>query len=251
MATALRRTAPTARRRALRRSPWALLAVAAASLGCAGRDGAAGGHLVEFRAPAVPDAEFAELLKDVERIGVLSATNVEPVQSLDVEKVMGRLTDATARALEGLPGLTVVAQDEIRWRFRDAAFDSAAVFGDSLKTALMEDLQLDAVVHVTLRSLQAQMTPISPSPYGAVPSPGVNLSVELEVVLANLHSGRSWSEKGRRSSWEPMQVDLLGGGRDRTEQQLMGALAAPLRQFLARVAPPPSRETRQFDVSGD
>jgi hypothetical protein len=31
----------------------------------------------------------------------------------------------------------------------------------------------------------------------------------------------------------------------------MGALAAPLRQFLSRVAPPPSRETRQFDVSGD
>lgn len=228
-----------------------LAACAALAQGCASSRAGGMGEPVEFRAPSPPDPDLAPILEGVKTIGVLSSTNIQPVSGLDVEKVMGRLTDATARGLENLHDRRVLSQDEIRWHFRDAVLDSTAIFGDSLKAALQQELEIDALVYVTLRGLQAQMTPVSPSPYGAVPTPGMNLSVELHLELVNLHSGERWSQEGRRSSWEPMQVDLFGGGRDRTEQQLLGALGAPLRQFLRRVAPPPSRETRRFDTSGD
>lgn len=225
--------------------------LAGTGFGCAGT-GRGTGETVAFRAPSAPDPELAGLLQDVESIGVLSTTNIEPVQGLDIEKVMGRLTDATARGLENLPGRTVVTQDDIRWHFRDqVVLDSASVFGDSLQQALREEMAIDALVFVALRSLNTQMTSVSPGPYGSVPSPGVNVSVELQLQLVNLHTGERWSREGRRSSWQPMQVDVLGGGRDRTEQQLLTSLARPLRQFLARVAPPPRRQMRQFDTGGD
>jgi hypothetical protein len=181
------------------------------------------------------------MVQDVDIIGVLSTTNIAPVQSLDIEKVMGRLTDATARGLRNLQDRTVITQDEIRWHFRDITFDSTMVFSDSLQQALRSELEVDAMVYITLRSLDAKVTP----------SPGLNLSVELELMFVNLHSGQQWSQAGRRSSWQPVQVDLMGGGRDPTERQMLMALASPLRQFLTRLAPPPRRQTRQFDTSGD
>ena len=219
--------------------------------GCAARGGGGMGASVEFRAPSVPDEELRPLLEGVETIGVLSATNIEPLQELDIEKVMGRLTDATAGGLRNLPGLTVIGQDEIRWHFRGARLDSAAVFGDSLRSAMAAELDLDALVFVTLRSLDARMTPLTPSPYGMVASPRVNITVDLRLQLFRLETGESWSHEGRHSSWQPVQLDLLGAGRNRTERQMLAALAPPLRGFLARVAPPPRRQTRHFDVSGD
>lgn len=95
------------------------------------------------------------------------------------------------------------------------------------------------------------MTPVSPGPQGsAVHAPGVNLPVELELTLINLETGDRWTQRGKRSSWERVQRDVVGGG-DRTEQQLLTALAGPMRDFLSRVSPPPRRQLRRFDVSGD
>ena len=207
---------------------------------------------VEFRAPSVPDPLLDPLMEGVESIGVLSTTNIEPLQGLDIEKVMGRLTDATARGLENRPDTRVVSQDEIRWHFRTVALDSATVFSDSLTAAMRADLEIDALVYVTLRSLNARMTPVSPSPYGTQSTPGLNLSVELQMLIVNLHSGARWSQEGRRNSWKPMQVDLASGNsRDPTERQLLAALAGPLRQFLGHVSPPPRQQVRIFDVSGE
>ncbi|MEE2658329.1 MAG: hypothetical protein VX733_07485 [Candidatus Latescibacterota bacterium] len=228
-------------------------ATAAALLasGCASRVGPGSLELVEFRAPTLPDPEIFKLLKGTTTLGVLSSTNIEPVQSLDIEKVMGRLTDAVAHGLHNLSERKVVTQDEIRWHFREMKMDSAMIFSDSLQTAMQDEMEIDAIVHVALRGLEAQMTPMSPTPYGGIaPSPGVNLSVDLELMLLNLKSGESWRQQGKRSNWQPMQLNILGPG-DRSEQQLLSALSTPLRQFLARVAPPPKLQGRHFDVSGD
>ena len=220
--------------------------------GCAsGIVGSGMGESVQFRAPSLPDAQLLPLMEDVKTIGVMSTTNIEPVQSLDIQKVMGRLTDATARGLRHLKDRTIVGQDEIRWHFRDITLDSTTVFSDSLQQALRSELDLDAMVYITLRSLKAQVTPMSPTAYGTVARPGLDLSVELELVFVNLHSGERWSQTGRRNSWQPVQVDLVSGRRDSTERQMLSALASPLREFLTRLAPPPSRQTRHFDTSGD
>jgi hypothetical protein len=223
------------------------------ALGCSsGAVGRGMGEQIRFNAPAAPDKELLPLVEGAKNIGVLSTTNIEPVQSLDIEKVMGRLTDATARGLRNLKDRTIIGQDEIRWHFRDVLFDSTTVFGDSLQQALRSELELDGMVYITLRSLDSKVTPVSPGPFGAVNSPGLNLSVELELVYINLHTGEKWSQAGRRSSWQPVQVDMVGGGRgDPTERQMLMALASPLRQFLTRLAPPPRRQTRHFDTSGD
>ena len=56
------------------------------------------------------------------------------------------------------------------------------------------------------------MTPVSPSPYGMVHTPGMNISVDLGISLINLRTGQSWTQQRQRSSnWQPMQVNLLGG----------------------------------------
>jgi len=220
--------------------------------GCAsGVVGSGMGEAVQFHAPAPPDRELLPLVEDVETIGVLSATNIESVQALDIEKVMGRLTDATARGLRNLDDRTILSQDEIRWHFRGITLDSMTVFSDSLQQALRTELNLDGIVYITLRSLNAQMTPVSPSPYGTVNSPGLNLSVELELLFVNLNTGKRWAQAGRRNSWQPVQADITGGRGDPTERQMLSALASPLRQFLSRLAPPPRRQTRHFDTSGD
>ena len=81
---------------------------------------------------------------------------------------------------------------------------------------------------------------------------GLADSLTAGSVYINLHTGEKWSQAGRRSSWQPVQVDMVGGGRgDPTERQMLMALASPLRQFLTRLAPPPRRQTRHFDTSGD
>jgi hypothetical protein len=220
--------------------------------GCAGRSGGGSFKQVEFRAPALPDPELSPLLEGVETIGVLSGTTIEAVRGVDIEKVMGRLTDATSKSLgRNLPESSVITQDEIRWHFKEVFFDSTWLAAEENRTALRDELEIDAVIYVVLEGFQAQMTPVSPSPYGMVHTPGMNISVDLELSLLNLRTGRSWTQQRQRSSnWQPMQVNLLGGG-DGGERQLLSALARPLRQFLVRVAPPPTLEGRHFDLSGE
>ena len=228
----------------------ALLGAALLGAGCGA--GASGGsfRLIRFKAPSSPDPELQPLLEDTQAIGVLSTTNIQPLQGLDIEKVMGRLTDATARALRRTDR-KVVTQDEIHWHFEGTQFDSAAVFGEEMQAALRDEMEIDALVYVLVRDVQTQMTSVSPSPHGMTRNPGVNISVDFELSLINLHSGESWSQRRQGSNWQTLQLDLLGGTSDRGERQLLTALSDPLKQFLVRLAPPPTLEGRHFDRSGD
>ena len=222
-------------------------------IGCAtGPDGAL--RLIQFEAPSQPDAEMRLILREVDTLGVLSGTNIEPVQGLDIEKVTGRLTDAAARGLRNLQDRVIVTQDEIRWRFKDVVFDSAYVADPEARLSLHEEMGIDALIYVSLQRLQARMTPNSRVSYGSSTrmssQPGMTVSVDLEVSLINLISGDVWRQHGQHANWKPVQVQLLGGN-DRTEQQLLAALQIPLKQFLERVAPPPALQARRFDLSGD
>ena len=225
--------------------------VAATALSCASR---VAYETVAFEAPSPPDPALAPILEGVERIGVLSITNIEPVREFDVEKVMGRLADGVGRGLRRLPDATVVTQDEIRWHFNYATFDSLSLLSPAMRGRLRDELNLDAMVYVELNKLQAQVTPVSPNSYGGTSSsPGLDLSVKLQVTLFNLHTDESWrQDQGEQRIWEPISVQPFGGGNgNQSERQLMITLANPLRQFLARVAPPPRRQIRKFEVSGE
>ncbi|MBI2503910.1 MAG: hypothetical protein HYW07_11845 [Candidatus Latescibacteria bacterium] len=206
---------------------------------------------VVFQAPSQPDPELRPYLEGVQRIGVLSTTNIEPLKELDIEKVMGRLAEATARGLGSLPEKTVVTQDEIRWNCKDLRFDSTGVLTPESRMVLRDQLTLDALVSVELKSLKAQVTPMSPGPYGGMTGqPGLDLSVDLQVALVNLRTGETWTQRGEpRRNWQPVQMQLFGD--DQTERQLLQALAAPLQQFLVRLAPPPSQQVRHFDLGGE
>lgn len=206
---------------------------------------------VSFQAPSQPDPELRPYLQDVARIGVLSTTNLEPLKELDLEKVMGRLAEATARGLGSLRERTVVTQDEIRWNCKDLRFDSTGVLTPESRSALREQLALDALVFVDLKSLKAQVTPMSPGPYGGMTSqPGLDLSVDLQVALLNLRTGQTWTQRGEpRRNWQPTQMQLMGD--DQAERQLLQALAGPLQQFISRLAPPPSPQVRHFDLGNE
>ncbi len=219
---------------------------------------------VSFPAPSRPFAALRPLLKDAEVLGVLSATNIEPVRELDIEKVMGRLTDAVANALSDMPDMRVVGQDEIRWHFKDTEFDSSSIFAPGMRQALREELEVDVLVYLELKQLQALVTSNVPMGYLDAPSPydnrsrsrnsaksgaGLDLTVDLELIVSNLHSGAIWRQQGEQKSWQPIQLQFMGD--DQTERQLMGALSNPLRRFIYYISPPPSRQVREFDVSGD
>ena len=250
MANSTALTPSRRRRHPVRASLWTL-ALALAGSGCAGGPGGSGDFkLVRFEAPAYPNAKLQPILKSVHTIGVLSATNIEPVQELDIEKVMVRLTDAMVSGLRRAPDRKVVTQDEIRWHSKGVVYDSAAVHSPETRAALQQEMEIDAVVFLELQGFEAQVTPVTPSRYGLAPTPGMNISVDLKLSLINLETGASWSHMGRQRDWQPYQVQVLGGA-NRTEQQLLAALGQPLRQFLARVSPPPSVEGRHFDLSGN
>jgi len=93
------------------------------------------------------------------------------------------------------------------------------------------------------------MTAAPPSSFGRTRNPGVNISVDFELSLINLHSGESWSQQRQGENWQRLQ--LSEGSSDRGERQLLTTLSDPLKQFLVRVAPPPTLEGRHFDRSGD
>ena len=228
----------------------AAAALATFLLGC-GSSSQGVSKTVAFDAPSLPDQRLRPLLEGVDSIGVLATTNIKPFRELDIQKVMGRLADATASSLEKLPQKEIVGQDEIRWHFRGLQVDSTFVEAESQHDSLRQNLGLGALVFIELVSLKTQMTPMSPGPYGNMTSnPGLDLSVNLKLTLINLESGETWSRQGERRNWQPVQLQVIGGG-DQTERQLLTALAGPMRQFLSRLAPMPRRQERQFELGGD
>ena len=78
----------------------ALLALLIGLAGCGGRSAFT---RVEFRAPAQPDPVLRPFLADVDHLGVVCTTNIEPFRELDIEKVMARLSNAVARSLSNMP----------------------------------------------------------------------------------------------------------------------------------------------------
>jgi hypothetical protein len=216
--------------------------------GCAGHSS----HFkpVKFRAPSRPDPAFEAYLKDVDRIGVICVTNIEPFRELDVQKVMALLANATARGLSRLPETTIVAQDEIIWQLKDVTFDSTSVQNDTVRAALRTQMELDAIVFVELRHLQARVIPTTPTSLGPSPKPGMDLSVDLQVSFINLNTNQTWKQGGQERSFAPMRLQLPGGS-NQGERQLLQALAQPMQRFLARVAPPPHPQIRHFEIGGD
>ncbi len=205
---------------------------------------------VEFRAPSQPDVALQPFLEGVDRMGVLCVTNIEPFRELDVEKVMALLSNATMRGLSRLPETTVVSQDEITWKLKDIRFDSTSVHTDSVRTALRDTLALDAVIFVELRHVQARMMPMTPTPYGMSPNPSMDISVDLQVSLINLHTDQVWQQGGQERNLEPVRLQLVGAN-NQSERQLLMALGKPMQRFLSRVAPPPRRQVRRFETSGN
>ena len=226
--------------------PLLLLLIALA--GCGGRGSSF--KEVEFRAPSQPDPALAPFLEEVDHIGVICVTNIEPFRELDIEKVMARLSNAVARGLGNMRATTVVPQDEITWQLKNIHFDSTSVYEDTVRAALIGNLELDALVFVELKHLQARMMPMSPTPYGMSPSPGMDLTIDLKVSLINLNTSQVWQQGGQQRNYQPVQLQLLGGN-NQSERQLLLALARPLQRFLYRIAPPPRPQTRHFEISGD
>lgn len=217
-------------------------------VGCAGSSG--NFKPVEFRAPSRSDPALDPFLKEVERIGVICVTNIEPFRELDVEKVMALLSNATVRGLNRLPKTTIVPQDEIVWKVKEVSFDSTSIHTDSVRTILRERMKLDAIVFVELRHLQARMMPMTPTSYGMSPNPSMDMSVDLQVSLINLNTNQVWKQGGTERKFEPVRLQVPGGN-NQSERQLLMALAQPMQRFLGRIAPPPRRQTRHFEIDGD
>ena len=226
--------------------PLLLLFIALA--GCGGRGSSF--KEVEFRAPSQPDPALAPFLEEVDHIGVICVTNIEPFRELDIEKVMARLSNAVARGLGNMRETTLVPQDEITWQLKTIHFDSTSVYEDTVRAALIGKLELDALVFVELKHLQARSMPMSPTPYGMSPSPGMDLTIDLKVSLINLNTSQVWQQGGQQRNYQPVQLQLLGGN-NQSERQLLLALARPIQRFLYRIAPPPRPQTRHFEISGD
>ncbi len=207
---------------------------------------------VRFNAPSQPVPDVQPILVDVKRLGVLCTTDIEPLAELDIEHVITRLGHAVAtRADEaGLKGVTIVSQDDILWSVGQVRMDSAQVVTPGYREALIDSLALDALIVIELERLQTRTTPVSPGPYGGMTqNPGLDLAVDLRMSLINLHTGKIWQQTGQEREWTPVRVQM-GGGRSQSEQQLLAAVARPVQRFLSQVTPPPSTQTRAFDLGG-
>ena len=227
-----------------------MIRVAILALLIAGCSGRSAFTRVEFRAPAQPDPVLRPFLADVDHIGVVCATNIEPFRELDIEKVMARLSNAVARSLSNMPKTEVMNQDEITYKIKGVRLDSTSVHQDSIQTVIREELELDALVFVELRHLQARMMPMAPTPYGMSANPGIDLTVDLKVSLINFNTNQVWQQGGTQRNYQPVQLQLFGGNKQ-GERQLLMALSRPLQRFLFRIAPPPKPQARHFDLSGD
>ena len=225
-----------------------LIVIALRCVGCGSHKGSF--NEVKFRAPSQPDPALIPILEEVDQIGVVCVTNIEPFRELDIEKVMARLSNAVARGLGNMSEISVVTQDEIIWKLKEVHFDSTSIYQDTVRSALRQKLDLDALVFVELKHLLARMMPMSPSPYGMSPNPGIDLTVDLKVSLINLNTNQVWQQGGTERNYQPVQLQLLGGNKQ-SERQLLLALARPLERFLYRIAPPPRSQIRHFELSGD
>ena len=206
---------------------------------------------MEFRAPSRPNPVLRPLLENVRRIGVLCITNIESSRQLDVEKVMARLADGMTRGLSNMRGTTVVTQDEIIWHFKNTKLDSIDVFSEEMRTRFRDEMDIDAMVYVELNGLQTRMMPVTPSPYtGALgPNPVMDMNVELQLSLVNLHTDKVWRRSGQQRNFQPIQLQLFGGGADQAERQLLTTVGTSVRRFLLLLAPSPRIQQREFEIS--
>jgi hypothetical protein len=203
---------------------------------------------VRFSAPSRPDPRLSPYLSDVARLGVICTTEIKPFAELDTEKVLARLGNAIARHLDNLPDVAVVTQDEIIWRIKSIEMDSTEVISEATRLAMIDTMQLDALVVIELQRLQARSTPVMSGSRGMTSESGLDLAVDLRMSLVNLRNQRIWQQSGQQRQWQPIRVQLHG--RNQGEQQLLVALGRPLQGFLRRISPPPSLQEREFELRG-
>ncbi len=189
------------------------------------------------------------LLADVHRLGVLCVASVKPTRELDTEKLVARLSAGLTQGLTTIPGVTVVSPDEIGWHVKDVVLDSAVVIAPASRAQLVDSLQLDALVLVELQRVEARTTPMAPTPYGLASSPGLDLAINTRVALVNLHTGQLWQQASQQRDWKPRQPQYVSD--DAGERPYLAVLGRPVEQFLLRVAPPPRRQERWFDLGED
>ncbi len=202
---------------------------------------------VEFRAPSQPSIILQPLLKNVDHIGVLCLSNIEPTRELDIEKVLALLSNATLRSLNKLKDITIVSQDEILWKLSDISFDSTSVYQDKIQSRLRDELDIDAVVVIELRELQTRIMPLPPTSYGMNTNSGIDMSLDLNISLTNLHTNESWKQGGKQRNVEAVRFQLLGNNKQ-GESQLLMSLSRPMQRFIYQIAPPPETQHRYFDL---
>ena len=202
---------------------------------------------IEFRAPSQPSIALQPLLNNVDHLGVLCLSNIASTRELDIEKVLALLSNATLRGLNKLKDITIVSQDEILWKMSDTTFDSTSVYQKAIQTRLREELEIDAVVVIELRELQTRLMPLPPTSYGMNTNSGIDMSLDLQISLVNLHTNESWKQGGKQRNLEPVRLQLLGNNKQ-SERQLLMSLSRPMQRFIYRIAPPPETQQRHFDL---
>ena len=203
---------------------------------------------IEFQAPSRPSIALQPLLNNVDHLGILCLSNIEPTREIDIEKVLALLSNATLRSLNKLKDITIVSQDEIIWKINDTIFDSTSVYQIAIQTRLREELDIDAVVVIELRELQTRLMPLPPTSYGMNTNSGIDMSLDLQISLVNLHTNESWKQGGKQRNVEPVRLQLLSNNKQ-SERQLLMSLSRPMQRFIYRIAPPPETQQRYFDLS--
>ena len=203
---------------------------------------------IEFQAPSQPSIALQPLLNNVDHLGILCLSNMKPTREIDIEKVLALLSNATLRSLNKLKDITIVSQDEIIWKINDTIFDSTSVYQIAIQTRLREELDIDAVVVIELRELQTRLMPLPPTSYGMNTNSGIDMSLDLQISLVNLHTNESWKQGGKQRNVEPLRLQLLSNNKQ-SERQLLMSLSRPMQRFIYRIAPPSETQQRYFDLS--
>ncbi len=202
---------------------------------------------IEFRAPSRPSITLQPVLNNVDHLGILCLSNIASTREIDIEKVLALLSNATLRSLNKLKDITIVSQDEIIWKINDTIFDSTSVYQIAIQTRLREELDIDAIVVIELRELQTRLMPMPPTSYGMNTNSGIDMSLDLQISLVNLHTNESWRQGGKQRNVEPVRLQLLGNNKQ-SERQLLMSLSRPMQRFIYRIAPPPETQQRYFDL---
>ncbi|MCY3791082.1 MAG: hypothetical protein OXH63_20080, partial [Gemmatimonadetes bacterium] len=117
---------------------------------------------------------------------------------------------------------------------------------------LRKELELDALVFVELRHLQARMMPMSPTPYGMSPNPGIDLTIDLKVSLINLNTNQVWQQGGTQRNYQPVQLQLFGGNKQGERASTARGPCPPTATLplphrpAAQAADPPLRSRRRL-----